>query len=91
MNYDEWKEIKLALVEPGEHFKRLNERLDTLDKVFYTNPFFVSLHFIRLDISFMFFFLMEKRFDEQLLVNNQVHVRSFLNFIFRAISKTKIY
>jgi len=60
MSYDEGKEIKLALVEPGEHFKRVNERLDTIEKVNYRNLFFVSLHFssnIRLDILFMFLFL----------------------------------
>ncbi len=60
MNYDEGKEIKLALVEPGGHFKRLIERLDTIEKVNYRNIFFVSLHFssnIRLDILFMFLFL----------------------------------
>jgi hypothetical protein len=33
MNYDEVREMKLALTESGEHFKRVKERLDTLEKV----------------------------------------------------------
>ncbi len=31
MSYDEVKKFKLA--DTGEHFKRVNERLDTLEKV----------------------------------------------------------
>ncbi len=60
MNYDEVREMKLVLTESVEHFKRVNERLDTIEKVNYRNLFFVSLHFssnIRLDILFMFLFL----------------------------------
>jgi hypothetical protein len=33
MNYDEVREMKLALTESVEHFKRVNERLDTIEKV----------------------------------------------------------
>ncbi len=46
MNYDEVNEIKLALAESGENFKRLNERLDSLEKVNFNNLFIVSLPFL---------------------------------------------
>ena len=83
MSNTERKGIKLALAESGEHLKTFNESLDTIEKVNYSSLF--SLHFssiIRLDLIFHQFFvcLVEKRFEEKLLITNQVKVRSISSF-----------
>ncbi len=90
MNNAYMKETKLALTDLNKHFKRQSERLDSLELVENSFFFSVSLHFycnIPLVISFIFLLLdgqdvktrscnAEKRFEEMLLITNQVIRRS---------------
>jgi len=83
MSYAERKGIKLALAESGEHLKRVNERLDTIEKVNYSSLFSVSLYFLAIfDILSIFRLLGEKRFEERLPITNLAKVRSLFSLIY---------